>query len=491
MSNISNFQQRVMACWLGKAVGGTLGLPFEGQDGPFDLTFYEPVPTVMMPNDDLDLQVLMACVLDQMPKPRVDRHIFGKAWLDHVNFCWDEYGVCIRNLRNGIHPPLTGSYDNWFTRGMGAAIRTELWACLAPGNPALAVAYAYEDACVDHAGEGIWAALFFAAIESAAFVESDRDALLDIGLSYIPGISQVSRAVRDTREWAGTQRWQQVRRNILTRYGNDNFTDVVMNVAFTVLGWIAGNGDFSRAICIANNCGKDTDCTAATVGALMGIIDPNCIVQRWLAPIGRDLVLSPPIVNVKTPPTLDAFTDLVVRLRERLAGEAPKVPDIPQDLSGHRIPVEIAYCNDMPASDTAPALTAPAQVHLAGTFAVWPRSAFEKPVMLLRYRFSLDSDAAVRILFNTPTASRVWVDGAFQFGATQSIMVPAFHRPPENQFGDLKLDAGMHELIAAVQMPADAPSTEWVVGIADARTHQWVTSNLTWHEAQAENKSPG
>ena len=52
---IFNYRKKVMGCWLGKAVGGTLGMPYEGMDGPFDLSFYNPVPTGMVPNDDLDL----------------------------------------------------------------------------------------------------------------------------------------------------------------------------------------------------------------------------------------------------------------------------------------------------------------------------------------------------------------------------------------------------------------------------------------------------
>ena len=103
------FRKKVMGCWLGKAVGGTLGQPYEGCDGPNDLTFYDPVPTDMVPNDDLDLQVLWSCVMDAMEQPVVDRHVLGRAWLDHVDFPWDEYGIAIRNLKMGIPAPYSGS----------------------------------------------------------------------------------------------------------------------------------------------------------------------------------------------------------------------------------------------------------------------------------------------------------------------------------------------------------------------------------------------
>src|SRR6185312_12748320 len=102
-----------------------------------------------------------------------------------------------------------------------------------------------------------------------------------------------------------------------------NFTDVVMNLAFTVLAWLAGEGDFGRTVCIATNCGKDTDCTAATAGALMGILRPDRIDPSWLAPIGRELVLSKEIVGITPPPTIDAFADLIVDLHKRLNGLPP------------------------------------------------------------------------------------------------------------------------------------------------------------------------
>src|SRR5690606_6572634 len=115
--------------------------------------------------------------------------VLAQAW-QHIGMSPDEYGICKRNMKFGLVPPATGSYDNPFARGMGAAIRTELWACLAPGDPDLAAAYAYEDACMDHAGEGIHGAVFLAALQSLAFIKHDREALLDHALTYLPTDSE-------------------------------------------------------------------------------------------------------------------------------------------------------------------------------------------------------------------------------------------------------------------------------------------------------------
>lgn len=45
----SSIRERINACWLGKSIGGTLGMPFEGNLGPIDVWFYTPVPKAMLP----------------------------------------------------------------------------------------------------------------------------------------------------------------------------------------------------------------------------------------------------------------------------------------------------------------------------------------------------------------------------------------------------------------------------------------------------------
>ncbi len=481
----SELRRRVLGCWLGKAVGGTLGQPYEGDPGPLDLTFYRPVPTEMIPNDDLDLQVVWACILDRMgDRPTVSRHVLAEAWRDNIEFPFDEYGVAKRNLELGLAPPVTGSHDNAFAHGMGAAIRSEVWACLAAGDPELAAAYAYEDACVDHAGEGVHAEVFLAALEAAAFVESDRDALLDRSLDTLPTDSTVRQAIGDTRQWwDGSGDWCDVRRSILARYGHENFTDVTQNLAFTVLGWLAGGGDFGESICIAVNCGADTDCTGATLGALLGILDPDGIPPRWLDPIGRDLVLSPGIVGIDPPDTLDGFTDLVLDLRERLGGRPPEqesratrpaLPVVPVEMGQRDLPGRFAM-----GGGPAPQMPDDAEiVEMPGTVCELPYERLTCNALLLRYRFTLSTGREVKVMFNTPQDMRLWVDGVYTLGREAGMMRPAFHHGPLHQVAKVTLDAGEHELLAVLRRPVLAEPIRWVVGVADARTNLWLADAL-------------
>ncbi len=478
---MSDFREKVMGCWLGKAAGGTLGQPFEGCDGPLHLTGYDPVPEDMIPNDDLDLQVLWACILNAMEQPCVDRDVFAAAWLKHVEFPWDEYGLAIRNLRMGIPAPYSGSYDNWFKDGLGAAIRSEIWACLAPGNPALAAAYAYEDACVDHTGDGIYAAQFLAALESAAFSEKRIGVLFEVGLSFIPVECRLARALRDTVRWCGeSSDWLGVRQQILDHWGSESFTDAVMNLSFVVMALLLGKGDFSKSVCIAANCGRDADCTAATAGAILGIIDPSGIGQEWLKPIGRKLILNSGIRGITHPDTLDEFTDMIVALRKRISLRKG-ITSVKPDLGRHTIHAQCGVFKPWFAQDDnrfqpkLPAETQPCE--FSGNFG---RVAAEcipvDSLYMMRFAFELKEASQVRIMFNTPENCRVWLNGTYLFGREGGRMAPSFHRCPLNQYKDMQLPAGMHELVAGIAPDGKRKVLEWVFGIGDLKTKQWLTS---------------
>jgi hypothetical protein len=57
--NIHDCRDKVLGCWLGKNIGGTLGAPFECKRGVFPVEFYtQDTHGEPLPNDDLDLQLV-------------------------------------------------------------------------------------------------------------------------------------------------------------------------------------------------------------------------------------------------------------------------------------------------------------------------------------------------------------------------------------------------------------------------------------------------
>ena len=307
----SEYRRKVSGCFTGKAVGGTLGMPFEGSLETRDISYYEPIPTGVVANDDLDLQVINLELIRRFGLP-VNRYHLSQLWWNMQDMGPDEYGAARWNVQLGRNAPLSGYYANKFHGGMGAAIRSELWACLAPGDPVLAARLAYEDACTDHNDDGVHACMFLSALESAAFVESDVNKLIDTGFLLIPDGSRLKNGITDARRfWERTGNIYHARELVLERYFVQNWTDVTINLSLIIIAWLASGGNFGKGICFAADLGYDADCTCATLGSIMGIINPDGIDEKWTTPIGDELVLSCGVCGLHEPKTVNEFCDLV------------------------------------------------------------------------------------------------------------------------------------------------------------------------------------
>jgi len=180
------------------------------------------------------------------------------------------------------------------------------------------------DSAMDHAGgEGTHGEMFWAAVESAAFVLNDPLELIRIGLSMIPISCAISRSIREAL-WCrqNGKRWAEARQRILDNFGHNNPCDAKANHGFTVLGWLYGH-DFGDKLCKAVNCAYDTDCTGATLGALLGILDGTAgIPKKWSDPIGTDIVLHKFTGDCDAPKDLDELTDRTLALAEKLGAVA-------------------------------------------------------------------------------------------------------------------------------------------------------------------------
>ncbi|MCX7805511.1 MAG: ADP-ribosylglycohydrolase family protein [Planctomycetota bacterium] len=339
------YRDQVYACWLGKNIGGTLGAPYEGQKHVHSLTFYHPVPKEAAANDDLDLQLIWLKLLeDKGTDPPLP--CFAEYWTKYAAaYPWNEYGFAHRNLSRGLMPPISGCFENYFVDEMGSPIRSEIWACACPADPQLAASLAWKDSAIDHAGgEGTYGEMFWAAVQSAAFVESDPLTLIRIGLSMIPISSHISRAIREAVWcWQRGLLWAEARERIASRFGHLQPCNAIPNHGFIILGWLYGE-DFGDKLCKAVNCGYDTDCTGATLGALLGILGgPAGIPEKWRKPVGEQIVLHKFTGDCNAPKTIVELTDRTVNVARKMVAErsdaAAFLPD-GKDGGAHILPAD-------------------------------------------------------------------------------------------------------------------------------------------------------
>lgn len=272
--NRTELQNKIYGCWLGKNIGGTMGAAFEGRREKLNITGYTTPKGEPLPNDDLDLQLVWLRALEQVGAKDMNVNILADYWLTYIAPHWNEYGIGKSNLSVGFLPPLSGEVQNVWKNSNGAWIRSEIWACLAPGFPNIAVKYAIMDASVDHGfAEGTYAEIFTAALESMAFFESDIRVLIEEALKFIPDTCRVAKSVKTVLSCYDKKiPWDEARDIIVEENKDLGWFQAPGNLGFTVIGLIYGEGDMKKSLCYAINCGDDTDCTAATCGAVLGII---------------------------------------------------------------------------------------------------------------------------------------------------------------------------------------------------------------------------
>ncbi|MBO5286380.1 MAG: ADP-ribosylglycohydrolase family protein [Clostridia bacterium] len=322
--NINEYKDKVKACWIGKNIGGTMGTPYEGKREVLDIKGFITQKGEVLPNDDLDLQLVWLYALEHIGPQNITAESLGEFWTSFILPYWNEYGICKVNMNRGIKAPASGDWDNDFWKDSnGAWIRTEIWACVAPGIPNLAVKYSMADAMVDHgAGEGTFAAMFVSAMQSSAFVLDDIFDCINVGLKCIPKNSRMAQSINIVLDcYKNGKTWLEARNIILETNKDigDGWFQAPSNVAYAVIGLLYGEGDFKKSMITAINCGDDTDCTGATVGATLGLLHGmKGIPTDWCEYIGDDIVTVcvPKHTNFKmqAPKTCTELTERVVEL---------------------------------------------------------------------------------------------------------------------------------------------------------------------------------
>jgi ADP-ribosylglycohydrolase len=324
---------RVLGAWLGRAAGCLLGKPVEKvpragireilqSTGRWPLDGYftaEGLPGEVaqrwpwnrasrttslaeniagMPEDDDLNYPLIALHLLETHGHELTSDSVATGWLNLLpgGRVFTAERAAYRNLLLGMDPPATARSRNPFRQWIGAQIRTELYGWANPGRPDRAAELAYADARISHVRNGVYGALYAAALGSAAVVESTVDAVLDAGLAVVPPRSRFAQAVRYAREAAGAEPdWEKVVDAIEARYGDLHWVHVVNNAALLTAALAHSRGDFTRAICAVVSGGWDTDSTGATVGAVAGALcGARALPPRWITPLRNLLATSVP-----------------------------------------------------------------------------------------------------------------------------------------------------------------------------------------------------
>ncbi|MCD9023706.1 ADP-ribosylglycohydrolase family protein [Cohnella silvisoli] len=340
------WQDRFLGAWLGRCVGCALGKPietpdfmqgshgrpgwrnvqlwFEGADAwpiigytpkdsraaeqyglalaPYGLRSTREDIKYMETDDDIRYTVLGLIMLEEKGMD-FDSWDIGKLWhrnLTYQQVCTAETQAYLNFTQLTAHlgekkpedwetkgKPWVATHLNPYREWIGAQIRADGWGYGAAGRPQLAAELAWRDASFSHVKNGIYGEMFVAAMVSAAFVESDAEKLVDIGLSEIPANSVLAQDVRqavDIAKTAGSQ--TELADRLWQAFGHYDGVHTNNNAALVAASLIYARGDFEIAVTTSVLGGWDTDCNGATVGSIMGaMLGGSRLPASWTAPL--------------------------------------------------------------------------------------------------------------------------------------------------------------------------------------------------------------
>ncbi|MFI1886140.1 ADP-ribosylglycohydrolase family protein [Streptomyces jumonjinensis] len=327
----AELSDRILGGWLGRIAGNMLGKPVEHGEywtreridrylrrtDALPLTDYLPPPPPDAPpgefelrpewpscvrgringscrDDDVDYAILGLHLLESHGFSFTTEQV-GEMWLRRLPYLqtFTAERVAYRNLANGLKPPQVASHDNPYQEWIGALIRADVFGWTSPGDPSRAAALARRDAVLSHQGNGVWAAMWAAALISAAFTASGPRDAIGTALEQIPASSRLARTVRHTTALyeAGAD-WSDTLDELASRTGELHWIHSVPNAGVITAGLLYGEGEFTSTLALTVRGGLDTDSNGATAGSVAGVLHgAAAIPAQWTEPL-RDRVRS-------------------------------------------------------------------------------------------------------------------------------------------------------------------------------------------------------
>ncbi|GAA2537880.1 ADP-ribosylglycohydrolase family protein [Microbacterium mitrae] len=333
----TDLRDRVHGAWAGRAAGCLLGKPvekiprqgieeilratdrwplndwFTAQGLPAEVNERWPwnkrsAPTSLAENidgmpedDDLNYPLLALTLLEAKGREFTTEDV-AQLWLDALpaGRSFTAERAAYRNILDARPVPQTATHHNPFREWIGALIRTDVFGWVSPGDVLTAAHLAYEDARLSHTRNGVYGAMWAAALGAAALTAGTVAEALDDAGTIVPPQSRLAEAIAFGRALGadGDISEDGVRGALdalHAKYGELHWVHTLNNAAVIAYALQVGRGDFAASISIAVTAGWDTDSAGATVGAVVGAVRGfEGIESRWTSPLRNTIATSLP-----------------------------------------------------------------------------------------------------------------------------------------------------------------------------------------------------
>ncbi len=313
-------RNKIEGFWLGQLVGNYMGFPFEfvfsedpspvfidryynvtdsagikinHTDRRGNVNIFADALGGAWSDDDTDIEFVTLHAVEEFGLD-INYQEITEAWKEHINrFIWVSNRKARDLMEDGLIAPDTGKKENnpyWFA--IDPQLVNEIWSAFYPGMVEKAVNRALWSARITSDDWGTHPTIFYAALYSGAFIETDIDKLYDQAMTYIPDDSPFKKGLQDVRKWhEENEDWLVTRELIKKNYlkypevvENPWYHEVsaMINGLCGAMAVLYGEGDFIKTTGIAVSAGYDCDNQGATCAGFIGVLQGADVIPRKL-----------------------------------------------------------------------------------------------------------------------------------------------------------------------------------------------------------------
>lgn len=314
---------RVLGGWLGRIAGCTLGKPIEDGDhwtperirtylrlaDAYPLREYiprlEPMPEGYRMrdcwpattrgridgaarDDDIDYSIIALWLLERhgldLSPNRVAEALL--SFLPYHQVFTAERAAMV-NLLHGVPVGAMAATRNPYREWIGALIRADVYGWVNPGRPEAAARLAFTDASLTHRANGVYGAIWAAALVSLAGVASSVRAAYEASLGWVPAGSRLAAALQHVTDLhADGCSWDRALASIRARFGHYSWVHTVNNACLIAAGLLWGGEDYATTVGLTVQGGWDTDSNGATAGSVVGtVLGAAALPPRFVEPL--------------------------------------------------------------------------------------------------------------------------------------------------------------------------------------------------------------
>jgi hypothetical protein len=434
---------------LGQILGNLNGVPHEMKyiNEPGNVLSYVPaLPDGARTDDDTDFEWIYILEMQKNRNVFLSTDDITTFWMERINrgiWCSNRYARYLMDI--GLKPPFTGyvSINPWSNFNVAGQFLSETFGLVAPAMPQTAARIGLNYTTVSIDGEPAQGTQLFTSMISMAFVESDVKKIVDAGVASLDPASKLVQVINDVITWHGRypNDWREMRRLLKEKYtyeggGMRDRNGIELNTGAIIASLLYGEGDFAESVKMAFNMGWDADCSAATVGTIMGTVygyRKMMTQSRLNEPLWQivDRYRNTTRENMPMDETITSFADRIIELFEMVNEQNGGKKVVVNNTVVYEIPVEnpapvkklVSFENQIPQLKAEHEQTIINDI-LNGNREAKARAAY------LAVCLEMDKDLNKKY-------PRQWKDACFQLNGYWKIMANIFQGDGANPFKSL------------------------------------------------------